>query len=295
MGSHLLPRLREQGDVTLLNRRGNAHEVTGVHVVDGDVTDASSLPRLDGFDVVYHMAAVSYLPEAVKNPAEAFWVNATGTLNLLEAARDARPTPRFVYLSSGHVYGPARYSPIDERHPLEPNNPYGASKLAGDRLVKAYHDTYGLPTVTLRVFNVYGPGQARHFVVPSMIDQLKLGRAPSLGNGRAVRDFTFVSDFMDALLLAGRSKEAVGEVFNVGTGTGHSVEAIANQLTAIAGVRGTPTFDASRAPPGDIPELVVDARKIRTVLGWSPKVAMDDGLRRTWLAEARRAPPSAIT
>lgn len=289
IGKHIVPALRERGDVTLLVRETGEPPFSGVRVVHGDVTRPETLSAAAAeADVILHMAAVSFVPDAVRDPVGAFAVNATGTVNLLEAARASRSLRRFVFLSTGHVYGPAQYSPIDEEHPLRPNGPYGASKLAAESMVAAYHAAYGLPTTVLRTFNVYGPGQSERFLVPTIIQQLASGAAPKLGDGRPVRDFTYVGDFVDLLLRATEAPEAIGKALNVGSGRGASVAEVARLLMDIAGVKGEPTFQEAQHREGEIMELVVDNRRAREVLGWSPNVTLGAGLEATWRAEANR-------
>lgn len=295
VGRHLLPRLAQRGSVALLVRddSSSGSSPDGAKVVWGDVASADSLGHLPDAAVVYHMAAMSFVPDAQARPVEAFEVNVRGTLNMLEHARRSSTLERFVFLSSGHVYGPAQYSPIDESHPLEAANIYGATKLAAERMVKAYHDEYGLPTTILRTFNVYGPGQSPSFLVPTIIDQLLQGKPPILGDGRPVRDFTYIDDFVDLLVLAGERSGATGGVFNVGTGVGTSVKEVVQMLMQISGVEGEPTFSDRRFRKGEIMDLVVSNDRLRAQIGWEPNTPVDVGLRRTWLeACAERARPA---
>lgn len=288
VGTHLLPRLLERGEVALLLRNpaetGDAD--ARLAAVLGDVSSPEIIQMLPASEVVYHMAAVSYVPDAHADPVKAFEVNVRGTLNMLEYARRSPNLKRFVFISSGHVYGPAQYSPIDERHPLDATNVYGATKLAAERLVKAYHDAYGLPTVVLRTFNVYGPGQSPSFLIPSIVGQLRQGKPPVLGDGRPVRDFTYIDDYVEVLLNVAENEGAVGETFNVGTGNGASVSDVVHRLMKISGVVGEPTFSSAKFREGEIMELVVDNRRLRERTSWQPRVSLDRGLEATWAGSA---------
>ena len=282
IGRHLLPRLRRIADVEVLVSPGTRLSEPHVKARTGDLRHQRSLRPARNADVIIHMAALSYVPDLDRDPLGGFDVNATGTLRLLEEARRGGEITRFVFVSSGQVYGRAQYTPIDEAHPVRPANLYAAGKAAAEALVRAYGETYGVPAVILRAFNVYGPHQAGRFLVPSIIKQLREGKAPRLGNLRPVRDFTYVDDFVDALYRASFRRGAAGETFNVGTGRGHSIREVALTLMGIAGVPGRPKSETSKLRKGDSPRLVVDNRKIRAHLGWQPKVSLRHGLARTW-------------
>lgn len=256
-----------------------------VRAFQGDVGDAAAFADLPRAETLYHLAALSSPKASVADPVGTWRVNAQGTLNVLEWARRA-DVRRIVLVSTAHVYGPAQYSPIDEKHPTLPVSPYGASKLAAEALGRAYHAAYGLGVVIVRPFNVYGPGQARGFLVPDILHQLREGKALRLGDPRPVRDFTYVSDAVAMLRAAGTRPGIEGQAFNLGSGEGHSVAEVAAKALAIAGSKLEPAWDPARSAPGDVRELVVDNRRAREALGWSPRVGLEDGLRRTWEAMA---------
>lgn len=271
IGRHLAARLRQGHDVRAFS---------------GDLRDARAFEGQPHADVAWHLAAVSSPPESVRDPVGTWAVNATGTLHLLEWARRER-VGRVVLVSSAHVYGPAKYSPIDEAHPTLPVTPYGASKLAAEALARGYAASYGLEVVIVRPFNVYGPGQGPGFLVPDILRQLREGEKLVLGNPAPVRDFTYVDDAVDLLARAGEAKDAAGATLNLGSGAGHSVEEVARAAIRVSGRHVEPTFDPSRFRANDTRELIVDNRRAREVLGWAPRVGLEEGLRRTW--EAMRA------
>lgn len=283
IGSHLVRSLVERGDVTVLSQVGRTLEkipddtARKIQVVRGDILDNDALSSLKGCDTIYHLAAISFVPYSVDNPVKTFEINLGGTQNMLEAAR--KNDSKFIYISSGQIYGEPTYLPVDEKHPINPSSPYGASKAAADILVNTYNRTYGLETVVLRPFNIYGPGQDRNFVVPSIICQyLENGKAV-LGSGSPVRDFTYVDDFIDLLLLSGERREAWGKSFNVGSGQGTSIKDLAITIQNLLEMDKTPVFDTKRARESDIQTLLVDNGKAGEVLGWRPRYSLEEGLR----------------
>ena len=259
-----------------------------VERVEGDVRDPATWARYEKADVLFHLAAQSNVPRSVKDPAETFAVNATGTLRALEWAR-ARDAGRVVLISTAHVYGKAEYSPIDEAHRRRPSSPYGASKLAAEALLESYRATYGLGGVVIRPFNMYGPGQPPGFIVPDVFAQIQAGKELVVGDTSPVRDFTFIGDAVEMIAKAGTHPGAVGHTFNLGSGEGHSIATVIDTALRVSGSRLRPRVDPARFRPAEIPELVVDDRRAREILGWRATTPLEEGLRRTWsaLAEAK--------
>lgn len=251
----------------------------------GDVRDAKAYAALGPVDVVYHLAARASVPDSIRDPAATWDVNVNGTLRLLEWARGGGAR-RVVLVSSAHVYGKPERAFVDETHPLRPVTPYGASKLAAEALAQSYHATYGLETVVVRPFNMYGPGQAGGFVLQDILQQLKEGRKLTLGDPRPVRDFTYITDAVDMLARAGASPAAVGRAFNLGTGQGHSIAELLDVARKVTGSTLQPASDPARFRPAEILELVVDSRLARETLGWTPRIGLEEGVRRTWEAMA---------
>lgn len=252
-------------------------------VVDiaGDVREPATFASAPRADVAYHLAAISNVPEGIRDPAGTWSTNADGTFQFLEWARRA-DVGRVVFVSSGQVYGRIDRSPVDENAPTVPVSPYAASKLAGEALLQAYGATYGLKGVIVRPFNMYGPGQARTFLVAEILHQLaERGRA-ELGDPAPVRDYTYVGDAVEMLRLAATVPAAVGRTFNLGTGEGTSVRELADMALRVTGAPGPVTFDPARRRQSEILRLVVDARRANEILGWKPAVSLEEGLRRTW-------------
>jgi len=266
----------------LVRELSRSHEVVEIR---GDIRSASTFEAHARADVVFHLAAQSNVPQSQRDPVGTWDVNAGGTLTLLEWAR-ARDVGRVVLVSTAHVYGKAQYSPIDERHPRHPGSPYGASKLAAEALLESYQSSYGLEGVIVRPFNIYGPGQARGFLVPDVLHQIREGRELRVGDTRPVRDFTYVDDAVAMLAQAGTVATAKGASLNLGSGQGHAVGEVIDLALKVSGSPLRPQVDDSRFRAADVSELVVDNRRAKELLGWAPRVPLEEGLRRTWEALA---------
>jgi UDP-glucose 4-epimerase len=299
IGSNLVRELLARGsevrvfDDLSTGRRENLADVAGdIEVVESDLREPEAVARaMDGVSRVFHQGAVPSVFRSVKDPLTSHEANATGTLNVLVAARDAG-VERVVYASSSSVYGDAEELPMSETLPTRPISPYGVSKLAGERYCGAFAATYGMATVALRYFNVFGPWQnpASEYaaVVPRFITATLRGEPVVIfGDGEQSRDFTFVGDVVAANLLAGEAgKEAWGGVFNIAYNDRHSVNQL---LETIQRVSGTGPVDAVREPPrpGDIRDSQADITQARQVLGYAPHWSFDEGLRLTvdWFRE----------
>jgi nucleoside-diphosphate-sugar epimerase len=250
--------------------------------LDGDVTDRATFAKAGKADVAFHLAAQSNVPLSVKDPAGTWKANVDGTLQVLEwARRDG--VGRVVVISSSHVYGRPLRSPIDEEHPLAPRSPYGASKMAAEALAQSYHATYGVGTVVVRPFNIYGPGQSPGFLVPDILGQLRAGGALVLGDPKPVRDYTFLDDAVRFLVACATAGGAAGEALNLGSGKGRSVEEVVAAAVRASGSSLKPTFDPGRFRANESGAVVADVAKAKRLLGWAPQVGLEDGLRKTWV------------
>jgi len=290
IGSHLSRELTNLGEVTILDDlsssgtwrvqdlldRGKARFIRGSILHRNLVADACR-----GADCVFHLAAIVSVPRSMAAPLEVNEVNATGTLSVLEAAREAG-VKKLVYSSSSAVYGDSPGSPKTELTPPEPLSPYAASKLAGEYSCEVYRRSFGLPTASLRYFNVYGPGQDPKgeyaAVIPRFITQVLRRNPPVIfGDGGQVRDFISVHDVVRANILA-MQRDAVG-IFNIGSGDGTTILKLATAVMGIGGLSREPVLDRPR--PGDIRESVADISRARDIMGFRPKVYLADGLRET--------------
>jgi UDP-glucose 4-epimerase len=263
----------------------NLEEITSdrVRFIVTDIRDTDRMEKLLlGADVVFHLACLG-VRHSIHSPQENHDVNATATLKLLAIARHAN-VKRFVYVSSSEVYGTARWVPMTEDHPTFPLTVYGASKLAGECYTRAFHKTYGYPTVVVRPFNAYGP-RSHHEgdsgeVIPRFMLNCLAGRPMVVfGDGSQTRDFTYVTDTADGIVRAGSSDGAVGQTVNLGSGGEIAINELARNVAATVS-----TLDVSIvhdvARPGDVLRLYADTGKARNLLGFNPKVSLQEGLRK---------------
>jgi UDP-glucose 4-epimerase len=254
----------------------------------GDIRDARFVEEAcRGVDTVFHLAALIAIPYSYLAPASFVDTNVTGTLNVLEATRRAG-CRRLVNTSTSEVYGTPASLPIRETHPLQGQSPYSASKIAADKLCEAYHCSFGLPVVTLRPFNTYGPRQSARAVLPTMLVQL-LARKGDVKLGRLDprRDLTFVADTVEGLVRAGAVPGIEGEVIQLGTGRTVSVGELFETACRVLGVSAAVTEDVARVRPeaSEVMVLLSDPARAADRLGWTATVTLEDGIGRTarWL------------
>jgi len=253
----------------------------GVEFVQGSVTDPPVLQKLfHAVDYVFHLAAIPSVPRSIENPLATHEANITGTLNVLLAARD-NSVKKVIYASSSSVYGDTPTLPKREDMLPHPQSPYAVTKLAGEYYCQVFHQVYALPTICLRYFNVYGPGQDPNSqyaaVIPRFISRVSHGEPPIIfGDGEQTRDFTFVRDAVEANILAARG-DATG-VFNVGTGTRVSINKLAKLVINLIGRSTEPIHQQPR--PGDVRHSLADISKTRE-LGYNPRYSLKQGLKET--------------
>jgi dTDP-glucose 4,6-dehydratase len=204
-------------------------------------------------------------------------------MHLLQAARQAKGLRRLVHTSSSEVYGSAQHSMITESHPLEAQSPYAAGKLAADKVVQAWHLSYGVPVVTLRPFNTFGPRQSARAIIPTIITQALVRKQVFLGAQHPTRDFLFVQDTVDAFLRIAEKEGIEGSTYHVGSGKEISIGQLADRILGLIGNDARVVFDPTRIRPGssEVTRLICDASRARADLGWEPRVSLDDGLRQT--------------
>jgi NAD dependent epimerase/dehydratase len=258
-------------------------QVEKVEVVLGDLRDIESVARaMAGAELVFHLGAQIAIPYSYVNPRDFVEVNALGTLNVAQAALDAGVS-RVVHVSSSEVYGSARSIPITEEHPLEPQSPYAASKVAADKLMDSYHRSYDLPATIVRPFNTYGPHQSMRAVIPTIIVQALAGEVVSLGSVHPRRDLTFVTDTCEGFIAAALAPEAPGRTIQLGTGHDVSVGEIVELVAELLGKSLTVETDEARVRPekSEVERLISSPELARELTGWAPQVDLRDGLART--------------
>jgi UDP-glucose 4-epimerase len=252
-----------------------------------DIRDFRRLSRIKGrIDLIFHLAAVSYVPYAWQHPRQTLETNLAGAINILELCR-VKKVKQLVYMSS-YVYGQPQYLPIDEYHPVEPANPYAWSKYLGENLCRAYSSNYGMNCIILRPFNVYGAEQSRQFLIPSIMDQIKKGRKVILDSSYPKRDLLYIDDMVAALVAAGKYRPRGIEIFNIGYGKSYSVKDIAKKAIGIAGGKLRLIF-RNNERKGEVPDVIADIKKANRRLNWRPRIGLDEGLRKCLEFQSNRS------
>ena len=249
-----------------------------------DIADARAVREaFRGADTVFHLAALIGIPYSYDAPASYVGTNVLGTLAVLEAVRELG-IRRLVHTSTSEVYGTARTTPITEDHPLQGQSPYSASKIAADKLAESYHRSFGVPVVTLRPFNTFGPGQSPRAVVPTILGQLLAGCVElRIGSLAPRRDLTYVDDTVAGFLAAGSATGLEGEVVHLGSGESPSVGELVELCMQVVGHRAPVRVDPERVRPAasEVEVLLADPSRALARLGWSASVTLRDGLERT--------------
>jgi len=289
IGSHLVDRLLDEGAyVAALDNfdpfydgkeRNVQHDFgrEGFQLIRGDILDYDFISSIvKGVDIIFHEAAQPGVRYCNTDPLKANLVNVTGTLNVLWAAKEAS-VGKVVYASSSSVYGDPQYLPFDEGHPTDPLSPYGASKLAAERYCHVFHRVYQLPVVCLRYFSVYGPRGRPDQVMYRFVDAIVHGRTPTIyGDGSQTRDFTYVSDVVDATILASEVDGDEGMVLNIGAGSRITVKGLALRIFDRIGM--DVKLEVADSQGYDPSDTEADNTRARRVLGWKPTVNLDEGL-----------------
>jgi dTDP-glucose 4,6-dehydratase len=258
-------------------------QAESMEILAGDLQDRDSVSRaVAGREVIFHLGALIAIPYSYHAPISYVRVNIEGTLNVLQCVRDAGAA-RFIHTSTSEVYGSAQYVPIDEKHPLQGQSPYSASKIGADKVAESFHLAFGAPVTTIRPFNTFGPRQSARAVIPTIISQLMAGRKVQLGNLAPTRDMNYVTNTVDAFIRAGEEVKTIGETIQVGSGREVSIGDLA-QL--IAKIMGKPieleTSGARMRPVGsEVERLVASNAKAKELLDWAPKVGLEEGILRT--------------
>lgn len=299
IGSHLAERLVANGASVRALVHYNALGTWGwldqspvrdqLEVCAGDICDRDSVRHaMDGVETVFHLAALIAIPYSYHAPVSYMRTNVEGTLNVLQTARDLH-VERVIHTSTSEVYGTARYAPINEAHPLQGQSPYSASKIGADKMAEAFHLSFGLPVVTVRPFNTFGPRQSARAVIPTIITQCLRGNAVRLGSLHPTRDMNFVANTVSGFVLAAERPEAVGKTINLGSGREISIGDLAQLIGRLVGKPIEIITDDARVRPekSEVERLIADTTLARTVLEWKPEVSLEDGLRLTidWLRQ----------
>jgi NAD dependent epimerase/dehydratase len=293
IGSHLTECLAEQSARVRAFVHYNALGSTGwldkspwrdkIEILAGDICDRDSVrTAMQGAEVVFHLAALIAIPYSYRAPDSYVRTNVIGTLNVLQSARELG-VGRVVHTSTSEVYGTARHVPIDEAHPLQGQSPYSASKIGADKMAEAFHLSFGLPVVTVRPFNTFGPRQSARAVIPTIISQALEGGVVRLGSLHPTRDLNFVSNTVDGFLRAALEPAAIGRTVNLGSGREISIGDLAALIGRIMDRRLEITSEDQRIRPerSEVERLLADNVLAASLLNWRPTVGLEEGLRRT--------------
>ncbi len=295
IGSHLTEKLVDLGAKVRAFVRYNSRNDWGLiedlpshtkektEVIMGDLRDSETIKSvLKDVDVVFHLGALIAIPYSYIHPREVVETNIMGTLNILNAAKEYKPE-KIIHTSTSEVYGTAQYVPIDEKHPLQGQSPYSASKIGADKLAESFFRSYDLPITTLRPFNTYGPRQSARAVIPTIITQALAQNKVLLGSLEPTRDLSYVDDTVDGFIKAAESERSIGEVINIGSGSEISISDLTNKIISLIGKEVKIVSDPERVrpPKSEVERLIADNSKAKELLGWEPKVSLDEGLRKT--------------
>ena len=226
-------------------------------------------------DVLFHLAAIVFIPYSFKNPRTTYTTNMMGTLNMLEIARTL-DIKKFVFAST-YVYGWPQYLPIDENHPIQAISPYNQSKILGEELCKGYHNDYGLQCIILRPFNIYGTGQNKDFLIPSIIAQLP-SKKITLENPKPMRDYVYIDDIVSAYIKAATYDVKGVEIFNIGAGVSYSVKEIADKIISLSQNKEVTVSYTYKTRENEIMNIVADIQKAKEKMKWQPTIDIDSGL-----------------
>jgi len=301
IGSHLVDALLENGaEVTAFvhyNARNDWGMLEGRYtektprltVISGDVADALFVRKaVDGKEYVFHLAALIGIPYSYVAPESYISTNIRGTLNVMQACLDHDVT-RVVHTSTSEVYGTAQYTPIDEKHPLQGQSPYSASKIGADKIAESFFCSFGLPVTTIRPFNTFGPRQSTRAVIPTIITQALTGNTVNLGSLTPIRDLTFVADTAEGFMKLAESTKTVGKTVNTGSGRGVTIGELAEIIIRQVNPDAQIVCEEKRVRPekSEVMELLCDNRAALELAGWKPRHTLEEGLALTiaWMKE----------
>jgi dTDP-glucose 4,6-dehydratase len=265
------------------------HKLNEIEVFAGDLRDSHAVRRAaQKTEIIFHLGSLIAIPYSYIHPRDTIETNVIGALNVMSAASEVG-VERVIHTSTSEVYGTARYVPIDEKHPLQGQSPYSASKIGADMVAESFYRSFNLPVATIRPFNTFGPRQSARAVIPTIIIQ---ALAPVseilLGSIHPTRDYTYVDDIVNGFIKITEAQDAIGETINIGSGFDISIGDIAKRIMAILGINKPISLDGKRVRPlnSEVERLRCDNTKAKQLLGWEPRISFDEGLKRTiqWIS-----------
>ena len=296
IGSHLCEELVSRGHkVTAFVHYNSRNDIgnlrylpektlSRISVVKGDVQDPFSVESaVRGQECVYHLAALIGIPYSYVAPGSYISTNVQGTLNVLEAVRKHK-IKKMVHTSTSETYGSAQYTPMDEKHPLQGQSPYSASKIGADQIAESYFRSFSTPVATIRPFNTYGPRQSARAVIPTIISQLLMGITDvKLGSAETVRDFNYVMDTVEGFIRVAESEKTAGKVLNVGSGKGQTIAETFGRIAKLIGCEARIVVQKERVRPSksEVVRLLSDCSLAKKMIGYKPTWTFDQGLAAT--------------
>jgi NAD dependent epimerase/dehydratase len=311
IGSHLVEALASKGAELKIFIRYNSRNDLGMlkdipsdirnnlDVITGDIIDFGTVKKaVKNCDIVFHLAALIGIPYSYLAPGRYIDTNIKGTLNILQASREEE-VEKIIHTSTSEVYGTAKYVPIDENHPLEGQSPYSASKIGADMLAHSYFFSFNTPIAIIRPFNTFGPRQSARAVIPTIISQALSENKVNLGMLTTVRDFTYVNDTVNGFIKVAESDISIGDIFNIGNGTGITIGELAKKILTIMECQDIPIYsDRNRIRPekSEVLNLICDNSKAKSMIGWSPRYSLDEGLKETidWVRQNKNIYKSGV-
>lgn len=302
IGSHLCEELVSQGEEVRAFVRYNSRNEKGllndlpeeiksqIEVIPGDLKDPDGVKKaVRGCKKVFHLGALIAIPYSYFHPFNFVQTNVVGTAHLLNACLEEDSVERIIHTSTSEVYGTAQYVPIDERHPLQAQSPYAASKIAADKLAESYHLSFGLPIAIIRPFNTFGPRQSLRAIIPTIISQAIETPKIRLGNLKPRRDFLFVKDTVRGFIQLGKCDEAIGKVVNIGSGKDISIGELAKTILILVGQEASIELEERRIRPdkSEVMHLLAGTQLAKKLFGWEPQYSLEEGLKKTieWYRE----------
>jgi dTDP-glucose 4,6-dehydratase len=296
IGSHLTEELVRQGEEIKAFVRYNSRDERGlledlpkeiqnqIEIVSGDLKDPDGVKKaVRGCAKIFHLGALIAIPYSYVHPFNFIQTNVIGTAHLLNACLENSGVEKIIHTSTSEVYGTAQYIPIDEKHPLQAQSPYAASKIAADKLAESYNLSFGLPITTIRPFNTFGPRQSLRAIIPTIISQAIHGKKIRLGNVEPRRDFLFVKDTVRGFIELAKCSKAVGKVVNIGTGRDISVKELVEKILGQMRQGGEIKVEGRRIRPerSEVMQLIADTRFARKLFKWAPRYTLEEGLGET--------------
>lgn len=254
-----------------------------IDVVAGDIVDRDSVrSAMEDCDIVFHLAALIAIPYSYRAPMSYVRTNIEGSINVFQSARELG-TEKIIQTSTSETYGSAIYTPIDEKHPLQGQSPYSASKIGADKMAEAFYQSFDVPVATIRPFNTFGPRQSARAVIPTIITQCLTQDKIKLGNIHPYRDMNYVANTVSGFVAVAESPQSIGEVINIGYGKEISIGDLAHTIARLMDKSVEIETDEKRLRPegSEVDRLLSDVSKARDLLSWQPQVSLEEGLLKT--------------